>query len=137
MSTWGLGIFENDDAMDWVYELQESDDLSLVESALDTLIGGIGDYLDAYDCAVALAAAEVVAALVGNPFDDLPEEVADWVDRQQENGALEIDTDLVRRSVQGVDAVVGESELKELWVENEELESWYTVVDDLLERLRL
>lgn len=137
MGTWGFGNFENDHAMDWVFELQESEDLSVVESALDMLIGGMGDYLDAYDCVVALAACEVIAALAGNPADDLPEEVVEWVDQQQENSSVEVDDDLMRRSVQGIEAIAGDSELKELWEEGEELEGWFSVVDDLLERLRL
>ena len=37
MGAWGVLAFDNDDANDWVYELEEVGDLSLVESALNTV----------------------------------------------------------------------------------------------------
>jgi hypothetical protein len=50
-----------------VLELEGSEDLSVITRALDTIIDGAEDYLDASDCCAALAAAEVVAALAANP----------------------------------------------------------------------
>jgi Domain of unknown function (DUF4259) len=69
MGAWGVANFENDDAQDWVYELEESKDLSVVAN-LDNEI-----YLAAPECARALAAAEVLTALLSRPSRDLTIEV--------------------------------------------------------------
>ncbi|MGE3819895.1 MAG: DUF4259 domain-containing protein, partial [Isosphaeraceae bacterium] len=35
MGIWGVLAFDNDTANDWAYDLEDVDDLSLVESALE------------------------------------------------------------------------------------------------------
>ena len=34
MGAWGVGTFENDDASDWVYQLEGAEDLELVRATL-------------------------------------------------------------------------------------------------------
>ena len=34
MGAWGVGTFENDDASDWAYQLEEAGDLDLVQVTL-------------------------------------------------------------------------------------------------------
>jgi hypothetical protein len=65
MGAWGTGVFENDYAMDWVIDLERSDDADFPVSVLRLL--GDGGPLDQQDAAVGLAAAEVVAASCGLP----------------------------------------------------------------------
>ena len=77
MGAWGCRTFENDDASDWLYELYESDDFSIVEAALKSVTSG--GYLEAPDCCNALAAAEVVAALNNKPASSLPKELISWL----------------------------------------------------------
>jgi Domain of unknown function (DUF4259) len=65
MGTWGDGPF--DEAADWVWDLQEADGWSFVETALRGLADvGHEEYLEAPDGQVAWAAAAVVAATVGD-----------------------------------------------------------------------
>lgn len=138
MGAWGYGSFENDDALDWVFELEQSRDLSVIVSALNEIISGIGGYLDATDCANALAAAETVAALAGRPGPALPEEITHWVgERHAESpqGRLIVDKAVTRQAQHAISAVLSESELKELWEETDDLERWKVTVTDLLERL--
>jgi len=59
MGAWGHGNFVNDDALDSVIDLEKSTDTSLVVKALDDVIERAGDYPEAPECSVALAAAEV------------------------------------------------------------------------------
>ena len=66
MGAWGVGPFENDDASDWVYQLEGAEDLELVRGTLEAAANPQG-YLEAPTCSEALAAAEVVAALSGRP----------------------------------------------------------------------
>jgi uncharacterized protein DUF4259 len=47
MGAWGTGIFDNDTACDWAYGLKETNDLSLIESALDKVLTVGAEYLNA------------------------------------------------------------------------------------------
>jgi len=56
MGAWGVKTFENDDSSDWLYDLEESNDLSVIEAALNE---GGSDYIEAPEGCNILAAAEV------------------------------------------------------------------------------
>jgi hypothetical protein len=131
MGAWGFGPFENDDASDWIYELEESTDLSVITPALRTVTGIGGDYLEASDASNALAAAEVVAALLRHPAAELPVEVQAWVDKH-----LGVDvSSLVPAAKAAIQRIRTDSELKELWDESEDAAKWYATLDDLSSRL--
>ena len=78
MGAWGTGNFENDTALDWVWDLKTATNLKLIEQAVSDALGA-SDFLDADLGCTCLAAAEVVAALRGNPGEGLPEDVSAWV----------------------------------------------------------
>jgi len=129
MGAWGIGAFENDDALDWVYELQEVHGTALLVSTLNSATAG--GYLESPDSSMALAAAEVVASLNGKPPADLPEEVVVWVREQEEpmsGNLLEMAKTAVMRISTG-------SELKDLWEESGSLAEWTGYITDLLRRL--
>ena len=130
MGAWDIGSFANDDALDWLLDLQEEDDLALLEDAFATMIEQKGQLPDATDSAVAIAAGEVLAALLGSPLEDLPEEVEEWLPGKPnpENG-------LVLQAQEALKIVVGESELRELWEETEEFPAWREDVEALITRL--
>lgn len=133
MGTWGEKTFENDATMDWVYELEEARDTSLIARTLGGVSGSSEVYLDASDCAMALAAAEVVAAGNGRPGPDLPDEVRSWVGEHR----IETDGEPSGLAVQAVARVKNGpgSELKDLWDESGDTSGWYGAVDDLRARL--
>ena len=131
---WDIGPFDNDDAMDWVWELSESDDLSVVKQALQDVIDTSG-YLEAPTASMAIAAAEVVAALKGAPRAQLPAEVIEWVERNES----EVDADLVATARQAIARIRDEelSELAQLWSDSEEAaEEWRAELTDLEQRLQ-
>ena len=132
MGAWGLGNFENDAALDWIYGLEQSDSFSAVREALDA-VSLSGEYIDADAGSMALAAAEVVAAMMDNPAATLPDEVFDWVSAHSSLDA----TPLLDQVSQVVSAIRSspQSELRELWLETDEFEAWENLVDDLLQRL--
>ncbi len=66
----GYGNFDNDDAADWVAELEDARTIHPVISALQR--ANAEDYLEAPESCVALVAAEVVAAIRGNQRPDFP-----------------------------------------------------------------
>ncbi|HET7139649.1 MAG TPA: DUF4259 domain-containing protein [Arthrobacter sp.] len=128
MGAWGYLPFENDDALDWLEEL-EAGGANVVRQAL----AKAGDrYVEAPDGAIAIAAAEVTSASQGNPLGELPEKVTDWVATH----GPEITAEDVEMALEAVERVKGEkSELAELWDDADEPE-WRESLDDLAERLR-
>jgi uncharacterized protein DUF4259 len=127
MGAWGARSFENDDALDWVWELRESDDDSVVRAALGAAHGD-GE-VEAPEAACACAAAEVVAAASGAPSDWLPDEVKEWV---AANGPAVAGLRPEARAA--VERVAERSELQQLWAEAGDPE-WDRAAADLLGRL--
>ena len=135
MGAWGVLAFDNDTANDWAYDLDEVDDLSLVESAFDEIEEVGGDYLDQDVACNALAACEVIARLRGNPGykNAYTEKVDEWVAAHN----LKPPAKLIKRATAAIDRVLGEqSELRQLWEETDELDTWRESVDDLRRRVQ-
>lgn len=133
MGAWGAGNFENDTALDWVWELEQATDLSVVESAIADVLN-CDKYLDADLGSIGLAAAEVVAALRDKPPDDLPEEVSAWVQTHRITPGEALVQDCRKAVARIRDAE--ESELQELWGEDQDsLAEWQAALDGLLTRL--
>jgi uncharacterized Ntn-hydrolase superfamily protein len=129
MGAWGIGNFDNDDAADWVYELTESDGTDVLMAALQAATSE--GYLQAPIASAALAAAEVVAGLLGNAGKALPDEVRKWV----ADNEAEVSHDLLALSRAAVMRVKEDSELRELFQDSDDYEQWVSLQDDLLKRL--
>ncbi len=135
MPGWGTGSFENEDAQSFLGRLKSlgSEDLkSILSRAADG-----EDYLEAPESSVAVAAAEVVAALVAAATDETasvatPRQIFDWISKNQASAPADL-ADLARRAV---DRVRTNSELKDLWLEAEGLNEWSAALRDLKERLK-
>ena len=132
MGAWGINTFDNDDASDWVYELEETGDASFVVETLETVAQYEDDYAEASACARALAAAEVVAALMNAGSSSLPNEVKQWVDQHRAIRGQEY----AQTALRAVERVKTNSELKELWDESDSAAEWYDTLQDLEKRLR-
>ena len=131
MGAWGVKTFENDDALDWVSELEQAEDHSLIEETLKVVTERGDEYLEAPEACMALAAAEVVAALNKASSPDLPEEVKQWIS-QHRLGNLRL-TPLALKAVQRIKT---NSELKELWDESDSAAEWQEVIRSLETRLK-
>ena len=133
MGAWGVFEFENDDACDWADELEESQDLSPVESAFAE-VESATDYLEAPDAAVALAACEVLARLKGKPghTDPHSEPIDNWV----RSNPQPVDAELIARACSVIDRILGpDSELSGLWSDSDSADQWLEAVKDLRRRL--
>jgi len=132
MGTWGTGNFENDMALDWLFDFGEND-FRLIDR---TLAGPAHltdmDDLDLVEASEVLAAAECVAAAGGYPAADIPEELQDWLDA---NSPITLKPDYVTMAHKAAVRVKTNSELQELWDDTDEAEAWHTAVSDLLHRL--
>jgi Domain of unknown function (DUF4259) len=84
METWGYGPFDDDDALEWVLELEEAKDWRVVEGALRAAAAmPLDAYLQPADAQVAWAAAAVVAA-ASSADVPVPDRVASWLRRHRE-----------------------------------------------------
>ncbi len=132
MAEWGPGIYENDDAMDWIYDLLDSGGLSRVKKALDVVEQERVDSAEAADCRIALAAADLVAALDGDINPNLPSEAEEWIA-------------LINRSASGlrpkaenvVRLIQKDSVLRRDMNKKGVLKEWEQQMDALIKRLEL
>lgn len=121
MGHWGTGPFDNDMAEDWLDQLVEDTSYARLERTLVFVD-------DSDNCCWAIAAGEVVAALRGHPMRGMPDELKEWLADQDR----EVDDDLAGRAVSVVKRILGDSELKVLWEDDED---WRSNCEKLLERL--
>lgn len=129
MGVWGFGAFENDTAVHWVNDLEDAQDHSVLESAFQAVLNV--SVAGETECCEALAAAEVVATLHKAPPESVPDEVLAWT---KKNPTL---TESLRdKSIQAIDAMLSDSELRNLWDEEDDLDVWKDELEDLIQRLK-
>jgi hypothetical protein len=127
MGAWGAGHFENDDALDF---LAEVDGPQVLEATFKMLPPPGEGCIDASDASRAMAAADIVAAMKGCPSADCPEELQDRLSDFGEPG-----NELLALAREAVSRVLFDSELLDLWAESEDAEIWNQSVTDLIDRL--
>jgi len=131
MGAWGRGPFENDSALDWVGELEESEDISILGDAFDAIPRADEEYIEVDEASAAIAAAEVVAAMAGRSMATaLPGEVQTWM-----AGKPKPKPPLIKKAIRAVQRVLKSSELQELWEESGAFAEWGASVDELVARL--
>jgi Domain of unknown function (DUF4259) len=136
MGTWAVDSFGNDDACDWTYEIEKSQDLSPVEEALNAVLNSGDSGVESYEAANAIAAIEVIARLQGNwgKRSAYSERLDNWVEANQ----IQPSTDLVQKAHLAIECILDEkSELNELWKESRDYEAWLASVADLKNRVNL
>jgi uncharacterized protein DUF4259 len=137
MGTHGIGIFDNDDAWDWVHSFERAKSLAFVEGTLDTVIAAGSNYLEAPEACQALAAADVVARALGRPGQHAYELAAidEWIERTRPAATQH----LARKAVLAIERILAErSELRDLWEEggaSDDSREWRAIVADLKARL--
>ena len=131
MGAWGYGPFENDDAGDWIWGLENASDFDVVQAAFQTVVDS-SEYADAPSCSEAIAAGEVVAASLGRPLGGLPEEVPRWAPENRD-----VPAEVVSACRLALAAIESRSELRDLWEEAAELDAWLQTIRDLNARIEV
>src|SRR6202048_3411399 len=121
MGAWGMGAFENDDAMDWIAGFCESPGDEELRATLCAAADAKG-YLESPESSNALAAAEVVAALKGVPTANAIV-VEDFLPVIARSG-ITVTAELTALALRAIDRVATDSELKELWDEVDDAPAW-------------
>lgn len=140
MGTWGTLAFDNDTALDWVYELEKHKDLKFVETAIERVADEEDEdeddeYLDQDAAIEALAACEVIARLRGRHGykNSYTEDVDDWVVAHPQVPPPK----LQERAVVAIERILGKSsELADVWAESPDGKLWRKTVADLRERVK-
>jgi len=132
MGAWGVAAFENDHACDYLLEAT-TDGLVSLEEAFGVVLEADG-YLEAPEGERAVAAAELLVALITGDTSQLPEgDLPDWAEATP-TARLEA---LRAPALAALDRVTApESELAELWAETESHTAWHQEVEALRARLR-
>lgn len=131
MGCWGTGTFENASAQAWAGALEERHGLDAVSQVLCAPRNG--EFISADEAAASLAAAEVVAALLGHPSGELPVRVARWV---SENRGLDARPyrDMAMNHARAI--LAGHCELRDRWAADESgYPFWKATVEALIARL--
>ena len=129
MGSWGARSFDNDDATDFVAELRSNGSGALQDAINEVADLAPEDYLEAPSASRAVAAAEVVAAMLGSAAPDLPPEVVEWLSTTPAP-----DPSLRASATAALKQVVANSELAELWAESGD-DSWREQQANLQQRL--
>ncbi|MDQ8036934.1 MAG: DUF4259 domain-containing protein [Pedobacter sp.] len=134
MGAWGYGSFENDDAADFLDDVTDSGDTSLLREALDNVLTST-EYVEAPDACQAIIAAEIIAAMSGRPTlaAERQEELGEWLQRIRPA----MDPELVSQAREALLRILAEnSELRELWEEVEDYSEWQASLSELLLQLQ-
>jgi hypothetical protein len=131
MGAWGYGNLENDTVLDWVVELLETQDLSLISESIEMVLDD--SYLDADTTSIAVGAIEILAALQNKPGrEEYDDELEEWINQHKGQG-----TKLLVPAQKALGKILIESELKELWEETEKFEDWVKTIKELEGRLSM
>lgn len=130
MGTWNSKPFGNDTALDWLADLEAQKDLAaFLAETLDKVLGGWdGDSTEAEE---AVAAAAFVAASAVEPVGSTTQEAKKLIALR----GFVPSEQLLAMSLQAVERICTNSELRELWEESDGLRSWLSQMDKLRDSL--
>jgi hypothetical protein len=138
MGIFSADAFGSDEALDWLQALDPAEGTEPVVRALRVAVESADPYLDARRAQLALAAAELVAALHGRPHPALPEGAKRWLAAQTASGSGADgpeDLDALVLATRALDFAVTSSELAEIWSQQLDQRPWQLALDDLRMRL--
>lgn len=137
MGAWSEDNFGNDDAGDWIWELERSKGLDTLLAPIQSVLNE-EEYLESPVCSEALAASEIIAAAVTGDETLIPEEVKIWLHKKQGiffGKKPQIDTSHAKQALKAVKKIIAGSELQELWEEGGENKSWRSIQNTLIAKL--
>jgi hypothetical protein len=129
---WAADTLSNDDASDLLGQIVPNGGVAAIRGALDAALSPVSPVNDER-ASRALAAAEIVAAMVGNPSRYLPPPCKEWAMLHSKDA----NRNLVLSAVRAVDRIVKDSETRELMQEGsaKNLQEWQASVKNLQARL--
>ncbi|MGR6088855.1 MAG: DUF4259 domain-containing protein [Arcticibacter sp.] len=108
----------------------------LIQLAIDRM-NDDNERADLTECEEALVACEIVAAALGHPAEDFPDDLSEWMGIFIQEGSeshYEV-INLAERAALAIDRILTDSELRDLWYESPVFEAWMDVQVKLQERI--
>lgn len=132
MAAWGITNFENDVALDFVNEMVTNGKQLSIGEYVDVFLKNFDAEQTSLDeCLTLLTVAEILAAILGEPSEDLPIELKEWVERSY----IQVDTKVVGKVEKAIQLLLKDSEAKEMYCDTPYYKAWKKVQDELLKRL--
>ena len=137
MGIWGTDGLTNDDALLWLADLDAATGVQPLHRALRSVADAADPHVEPGRAQIALADAELVAALHGYPSASLPPAGPAWVERLGGPRPLRGDADLelLVLATRALDLVVTSSQLADRMSERGDAAGWRLALDDLRMRL--
>jgi hypothetical protein len=122
MGSWSHEPFGNDTACDWGNRFATGKDLTYLEATLDTVLAGDPQQLEEYEEEEAIAAAEVLAKLLGKDSqrDAYTARVDNWI---AAHGAAP-GRALLEKGQQALARIVRQSKLRDAWETSAHFAAW-------------
>ncbi len=135
MGTWGVGPFQNDVAMDWFSELEETTSFSVIRRKIEEVI--TEDYLDADLVCEAIASIAIIVAIKTDDDSLVPEFETSSLENLRNLFLKKIDNNIVTliEDALGILRRTEDNELFDLWTEEELEDDWLEELDNLEEAL--
>jgi len=130
MGAWGLGVFNNDCALDWLDTLQNSVGLRELANALSA-VAESEEYLEVDEGSAGLAAIEIINLLKGNGPNGVPEHIMEWVHGNEHRNVTPL-IPLANSALEKIDNPET-SEVAGLWLEAGH--NWSGMIADIRKRL--
>jgi len=130
MGAWAADAFGNDTACDWAGDFSENPNIETIKNAIENVLRS-EEYLESDEASECLVACEILARLKDQwgKKSAYSEEIDKWV----ESSDIKPSNELINQAQKSISRILGEnSELQELWDENEE---WHLEMRDLLKRV--
>lgn len=133
MGAWDSGIFDNDEALDWVQEFLNLPTAQAKEELIErTLEAALrSEHMDCGVVESAMAAGETIAAVLGRPSAQAPAELQDWARKAEADFSA-----LLPRAVKIAQTLRGSAAYRSMWLDSTSYPRWQSHADDLIARLK-
>ena len=130
MGAHGVSPFQDDDGADFVAEIAKAKDMNVIADAVYSIPESDIEYVEGPAATRALVAAEVIVFQLGRESGDVPDDLQDWIEGQDDPDQL-----LIGHAQRAVKRILRDSELRELWKESQFYADWEARTQSLLRRL--
>ena len=135
MGYWGLGTFENDDAIDLLTEFEETNSFAVLVSAIELVI--TDDPVDVGVVNQAVAAIEIIAAIYECKSDDFPKLEKMTYEQLVSNFNNEVTNSVLSLCEDAISIITRMEDNMQVEILDNQglLEEWLDIIDELSERL--
>lgn len=135
MGYWGVGVFENDDAIDLLSEFEDEKAFSVLISAVEQVI--TDDLVEVEDVNAAVAAIEIIAAIYECKSESFPKLESMTYEQLVSNYNNEVNTMILALCEDAVSIITRMEDNMQVEVLDNQglLEEWLRVIEELSERL--